>query len=372
LTSRAGDPSDPQAATRPGRPLVAVVEGATIQEALERNDALYSRLASLQRERGAEIGVLAFDSLRVALPSLHTQQRSIETLKNLDLAPLRESIAIAGRSAGIQPAYAQRFLDDLASLQQGADEVRPIDYSSIWADAGEPFRQTVERLVTTGADGSFRVATPIFPGASGFAEEQLNALMAGLSGDRPLVRFIGDPMIERELAQRLKFDLALFALLGVAAIYLALLVHFKGARRATLAQAVILVQGLWVIGLMNAVGLRVHFMTLLALPLVVVLTLDNTLHLLQHYMDHRSLDVRLSVATLGRSVVLSCGAIAILYGALALTRDFRDLGLVAVFGAVSSVVGTMMLLPAAIKVWGRGQPLLSVLAAPEPPGGRGG
>lgn len=344
---------------RPGRPVVAIVEADTIQEALERNDRLYDDLTRIDREAGERAGIQAIDSLRVVLPSLVTQRRSLQALKQFDLEALERSVHNASRMLGLQPSVFESFVEQIADLQRRSVDWQPLEYSSAEGDA---FVRTVQRFVTH-RQGRYRIATPIFPGAEGFTQAQTDLLIRAAAPPGSEVAFIGDPIIERELSERLKFDLALLILLSALAIFAALVLHFRGLRPAVLAFIAVAVQGIWVGGAMVLFGVPLHLLTLMAMPLGVTLALDNVTHLLQNFRDRQSMDVRFSLVTLGRSIVLSCTAIGLLYGTLALAslEGLRDLGRVVLFGAGASLVATLALLPAMIRLWGRDEPLLSIL-----------
>ena len=347
-----------QGSPRPGRPLVGIVQGETIQEALEKNDQLYDDLVRLRQQWGEQLGILTVDSLRVVLPSLDTQRRSLDTMKNIDLKPLNESIENSSRAAGFQPVIFQSILDQIADLQERSADAELTEYSS---PAGEAFNEAVRRKVTH-RDGTYRVATPIFPSAQGFSQEQLQRLIRLINPTEEHVKFIGDPIVESQFSERIKYDLALLAFLSSLSVFFALFLHFRrNIRYALLASVPIAVELLWVCGAMSHAGIPLHFLTLMALPLVVTLSLDNSIHLLQHFLDRNPDDVRLTVISLGRSVVLSCVVVGLLYGTLGFVDGLRDLGFVCVFGALASLVGTLVLLPALIQIWGRDQTLLSVL-----------
>ncbi len=348
----------------PGRPLVAIVEAETIQEALERNDSIYEDLVRIQRDSGEELGIQAIDSLRVILPSMATQRRSLERLRGFDLESLDRSVLEASNRAGYHPAIFQNFSDSMATLQSLASQIELLEYSTA---AGPDFTRAIQRFVTH-KDGKYRIATPIFPGPLGFDQFSLDHLLAQLDPTSTRAIFIGDAVIERELSSRLKYDFAFLLLLAGLSVFVALVIHFRGLRPASIAFAAVAVQGLWVGGAMRLADIPVHFLTLMTMPLGVVLALDNAIHMLQFARDRRVSSSRLAMISLGRPVVLSCCSIALLYGMLALSvfEGLRDMGRVVLFGSAASLVITLSLLPALIQIWGRDQPLRSILRPTDP------
>lgn len=353
--------ADASEITRPGRPLVALVEAPTLEEALQRNDQLYDRLLAAREED--QLGILAIESLRVTLPSVQTQLRSIEHLKTLDLSALNESIALASWDAGFKPTVFKNLLQTLATMQAHVADPAQQDYLIQFDLTSDPvFMRAVQRLVTH-VDNTYRVATPIYPRAEGFSRDQITLLTSFANPDGAGVNFVGDPMIEREISERLKYDLAVVFMLASAAVFLCLVLHFRGFRPALIAFGCVVAQGLWLMGLMSLAGVPLHMLTLMAIPIVITMAVDHAIHILQHYRDRRSLDVRIALLSTGRAVLLSGVLSLLLYGTLSLidVEGMRHLGLVMVFGAASNLIGSLLLLPAAIRVWGRSQPLLSVL-----------
>jgi predicted RND superfamily exporter protein len=99
------------------------------------------------------------------------------------------------------------------------------------------------------------------------------------------------------------------------------------------------------------------------MPLIFCLAMDNALQLAQFYRDRQPCSVRHAMGSLGRVVLLSCGLMVLLYGTLALAYypAVRNFGAMVIYGAAGVSVGTVMLLPALLQLYGRGQPLLETL-----------
>lgn len=364
---------------RPGRPIIAMVRGKTRQEALERNDQLYENLLALD----GQYNILAYDSLRTVLPSLRSQKASLNRLSALDLEPFRAQIQAASAAAGFQPEYFEPFIRALQSLKEAAAAApKYIDYTTDTDDElFEALSKTAPHYMTKrqaeaepggmgSAEGAkpgreeYVVTTVIYPHEDGFPRLKLNRLAADLKKNSlDDLTLIGDPLIERDLSRLVKFNLAVMILLSAFVIYLALLLHFRSARLTWLTFLPVLVELVWLGGLMALAGIQIHFFTVLAMPLVLCLAMDNALQLTQYFHDRRPCSVRHVMLSVGRVPMLTCGMTALLYGTLALASypGMRDCGAVVLFATGATLVGAIMLLPALLMLFGRGQAVLESL-----------
>lgn len=342
---------------RPGRPIIAVVHGKTLQEAIERNDQLYENLWSLDRK----YNLLAIDSLRTVLPSLRSQKASLDRLNELNLDPFRQDIERVSKEVGFKPVVYEPFLKALENFKQMAANPEYIEFN---ANASEVLISNVQRYITRKED-AFNVATVIYPHADGFAPVHLIGLSAALGKGVEGLKLMGDPLVERELSRQIKFNLAIMILLSVFIIFVALIVHYKSPRLAWLTFLPVVAEVVWLCGMMALTGLRIHFFTVLAMPLVLSLAMDNAMQLTQYYFDRQPCSVHHAMVSVGRVIMLTCGLTALLYGTVALASypGMRDFGAVALYGTGAVLAGTVMLLPALLQLFGRGQPVLESLIA---------
>ena len=350
----------PSSATKPnfphpGRPIIAVVHGRTWQEALEGNDTLYENLLAL----GDQFNILSYDSLRTVLPSMRSQKASLAKLNQLDLAPFRHDIRNVSRAVGFKPLIYEPFIAAIDSFKNKASRPEYIDYND---SASDLLISTVQRFVTGKEDGYY-VTTVIYPHADGFSPMQLGQLSSALHYGLRDLSLIGDPLIEHDLSRMIKFNLAIMILLSIVIIFTAMMLHFKSIRMALLTFLPVLAEIVWLCGIMALTGIQIHFFTVLVMPLVLCLAMDNALQVAQYYTDRQPCSVRHVMASLGRAAVLTCGIMALLYGttSLAQSAGLRDFGTVVLYGSGMVMAGTIMLLPALLQLFGRGQSVLEAL-----------
>jgi predicted exporter len=299
------------------------------------------------------------------LPSIQSQQASLAQLAAFDLAAFHAELQAACVRLGLRPKVYETFLAALGKLRRESANPRYIGFS-----VAEPpeLLDAVMRYVTRkdSDDGhpTYYVRTVIYPSVHGFAPSKFPAMRRDLTYGLPDLTLIGDPVIEREMTDMIKANLAATILLAIATILAALFIHFKKARLVWLTFIPIVAETLWMCGLMELAGLQIHFFTVLAMPLVLSLAFDNALQLTQYFSDRQPCTVRHAMVSVGRVPALTGGVVALAYGTLGLMSypGFQDFGQMVVIGALVTTLGSTMLQPALLQILGKGQPLADALA----------
>ena len=341
---------------RAGRPILAIIHDQELQRALEKNDLLYERLLEL----GSDFNIFLKDSLRTVLPSRKSQMNSLAELKQLDLGPFQKTVASVTRDAGFKPIVYEPYINLLRKFMGQADQPDWIGVSIMESDT---MLRNVQRYMTSRPEGVY-IATSIYPNSDGFSPRDIDRLAEKLESGIGGVTLIGDPVIERNLARVIKFNLAILILASVGCILIALVLHFRNLRLGWLTFVPIVAELVWLTGAMALTGLSIHFFTVLAMPLILAVAMDNALQLTQYYQDRNPCRIGHAMDSLGRVALLGAGVIAFIYGSVALSshQGLRDFGVTILIGLGVIILGTEMLLPALLKLLGLGQPLQNALA----------
>jgi predicted RND superfamily exporter protein len=340
---------------RPGRPIVAVVAGRNLQEALERNDRLEANL----RAAMPQFQIFAYDSLRWSLPAVKTQQASLARLRQLDLNQLRGALQKAAAPLQLRPVIYEPLLDLLRSAQHESKGPHQLTFGP---ELSDELILNVQRHATRQGDQHY-VATVIYPQARGFDARQIPLLERALSAGLDRLVLVGDPIIEREIAHLIKINLAVLILLSFFCIVAALVIHFRSVRRACIAFIPILFALISLGGAMALAGLELHFFTVIALPLILCLAMDHAMQFTQYYYDRQPVSVRLVMHSLARVMVLSGGTMALFIGTMTLTSypGLRDFGSTLLLGLLVIAISGLMLLPALLQLFAKGESLWQVL-----------
>jgi uncharacterized protein len=101
------------------------------------------------------------------------------------------------------------------------------------------------------------------------------------------------------------------------------------------------------------VGIRVHFLDLIALPITIGIGVDYAVNLAARHRAERSPDARHLLETTGAAVVLCSYTTTVGYGSLLLSSNggIRAFGLAALIGEIACVMMALVLVPALLAVW---------------------
>ncbi len=303
---------------------LALVSGATEEEALARNDVLFHTLVKL-RASGA---IDDFRSLHSVLWSEGLQRRNLKVL-------------------AAQPQLASRL--DAAFVQEGFQ---------------------------SGAFAAFEDALKAHPAPLTFAELMASPLAsmvrpfrAELNG-RVLVfsflRAVHQPELVREAVGQLSgatyFDQRAFldgaygeyrrralqlVALGLGLVFLLVLVRYRSLRLALAAFLPAVVAALGTLGLVGVLGLQANLMHIVALLLVLSIGVDYGVFM----VEHRNSSTELSATML--SIAVACLTTIFSFGVLAMSSNpaLTALGLAVGTG----VLFALLLAPAALVLLGRGE-----------------
>jgi predicted RND superfamily exporter protein len=106
------------------------------------------------------------------------------------------------------------------------------------------------------------------------------------------------------------------------------------------------------LGTMHLLGMKLHYMNIIALPMIVGIGVDAGLHLLQRYYEDERRNLRAAVTRTGRAVVITSMTTMLGFGSLSLAhfQGLRELGLVAIIGVLYTMFGALLVLPAVLRM----------------------
>lgn len=147
----------------------------------------------------------------------------------------------------------------------------------------------------------------------------------------------------RRLAAR---DLARLAWLALAAVVAVVVITFRGRPRPVLlALTPVLVGPLWALGLWGWSGRELDLVSLIALPVLLGIGIDNGLHALLAERRHAARDLRQGLQEAGPAIVLTALTTCAGFASLALSRlpGLRQGGVLVAVGILACLVATLML-----------------------------
>ncbi len=208
--------------------------------------------------------------------------------------------------------------------------------------------ELVERL--RGKDGSWMVLAA----ANGdpFEQSFLDAHIDELYSISPEVT--GLIPVWKRMLDKILADLPVLMGATLLAVAFFVLLGLRSLRGMVLALAPLLVGMVWTIGLLGLAGMNFNVVSVLAVPLIVGIGIDNGVHL-YHRIRHDG-SVAAALAHTGKPVLLTSLTTGIGFGSLLLSvhRGVFYLGLTTALGILCCLVVTLLLLPALVAIFDEG------------------
>jgi hypothetical protein len=201
-------------------------------------------------------------------------------------------------------------------------------------------------------------------------DEQIAAILAAAQGPEQFV-YTGESRITRSAVTLIRRDFTRFTPIAVACVLAVLWFAFRRIRAVVLPLVTVTLAVVWTIGVMALAGIPVSLGTFMLPPLLLVVGSAQAMHVIAAYYEQvRRGNQRGAVAEAVHAVwaplLISTVTLAVGFGALTVSDivAVRDLGVMAVIGAVLSALSSLGFLPAALAVWS--QVVGSSETAPSP------
>lgn len=302
----------------------------------------------------AQVGPLvarirADDAARPPVRRWLTDVRSIEDLLPPDQAA-KLTVLAELRALIDDPALQATLSDDerarLARLRP-ADDLRPLTDADVPLALAWPFTErdgTVGRLIVLRGSGRFRPFNVrdrlVFANEVGRIELPPGAIVAA------------ETLIVADVVRSMEHDaprMIAFALIGSVVV----VVMVMGLRRHGLVTLASAGGGVTLmIALCALVGLKVHFLDLIALPITIGIGIDYAVNLAARDRQEGERGLDHVLRTTGATVLLCSYTTAVGYGALLLSANggIRAFGLAALLGEIACITMALIVAPAALTL----------------------
>lgn len=153
------------------------------------------------------------------------------------------------------------------------------------------------------------------------------------------VHYSGLPYIRTITSQKVKHELLLFTILTILLASIILLFFFKSFKAFFYPLIVIIASVLWIMGLIQLFGYEITILTGILPPLIIVLSVENSIFLINHYhheyASHRQKTLALArtIRRVGGAMLLTNITTAIGFAAFIITRNT----LLVEFGVIASL-----------------------------------
>jgi predicted RND superfamily exporter protein len=172
--------------------------------------------------------------------------------------------------------------------------------------------------------------------------EELYAIDAEVTGITPAAVRVLD---------KISSDIPFLTLLTILAVSLLVFLGVRSLRGSLLSLVPLVVGMIWTLGLLGAFGIPLNFVSVLAIPLIVGIGIDDGVHLYHRVRHDRDLGQALTHA--GKPIILTSMTTGIGFGSLLLSvhRGIWYLGFTTAIGIVACLIASLVLLPALVAIF---------------------
>ena len=342
----------------PANQIVLVVQGQNDpQVALEENDKLFENLRDLNSLNPD--APLVVDSLRHFIPSAQSQRIQLQRMANFPTDQLRITLERIARENNLSIRIFEEFLttiDEFKSSAQKAleDPNVPIDITRLDRSANPALIDIAQRYTYKTRDGNWRILTQVYPPLTEEWRDGVpNVFMERISSRlQNGVEITGPVIIQQQVRELMIRDLAISVLVVFFAITLVLCYYFSSLFKALLSLLPVIMGLLTTLGVMSMVDMKLHYINIIALPLIVGIGVDSGIYMIQRFYENPDHDLKTTVIGTGRAVLISSLTTIFGFGALAFAEyeGIRDLGLVSIIGVGSSLIFSLIVLPTLLRL----------------------
>ncbi len=181
-----------------------------------------------------------------------------------------------------------------------------------------------------------------------------------------LTRFVSDldtvsdkatglPPVFRALIEVIGQDGRNAAFLTLAIVFLILWVDFRSPGYALLAMTPLVVGVVWMIGLMQLVGMQLTVMNVMGLPMIVGIGIDDGVHIVHRLRIEGKSKLNTVFSSTGKAIALTSITTMLAFGSLifAIWRGFGHLGGALFLGVGACFLTTLIILPGIIGLMNR-------------------
>ena len=165
-------------------------------------------------------------------------------------------------------------------------------------------------------------------------------------------RITGTPIIYYVLITFIGKDGKLAAILTLIVVFMLLLIDFKNLKLALLTMIPLILGTIWMVGVMNLIGMQLNLLNVMGLPLILGIGIDYGVHIVHRYKIEGSNKLKTIFSSTGKAVFLSGITTLLAFGSLGFSssRGLASLGFTLGIGIITIMTATLVLLPAIIAL----------------------
>jgi hypothetical protein len=329
-----------------GSPNVLLIAGGQ-EDVLERAERLTASLETF-RQRGVLKTVFSPTNL---LPSARAQRQRAASLATINFTASARALEEALRENGFQTAPHKPYIEQLRKLGQDAEPV------TLETAAGFLPSGLLDNSIRKTGDGSYVAAIAYYAANPNDPQAIPDAVLDSWRHQfGPFVDFSFEK-INRDMQRRILHDSRSALAWTAAAIVLIVYLSFRSLRVSLLVLAPIVFAIIVTFGLLRLVGHPFSFMSITAIPLIIGIGIDNSIHLVRRYLEDEHNSILEMAKASGAALIQSNLTTIVGFGALMASTfaPLAEMGLVTSLGVSLALAGGLWLIPAVILTGGGGK-----------------
>jgi len=165
-------------------------------------------------------------------------------------------------------------------------------------------------------------------------------------------KITGTPRLFLRLTELFARDGARAVILTIITVFILLLIDFRSIKSALMAMLPLVAGTIWMVGLMNLFGLQLTFISLMGIPMIIGIGIDDGVHILHRYRIEGPENTRTVMRSTGRAVLLTSLTTMAGFGSLMIAkyRGFTSLSSLLVIGVGVCFVTSVVFLPALMNL----------------------
>lgn len=192
-------------------------------------------------------------------------------------------------------------------------------------------------------------ATYVYPKSDIWDPEKMNEFIADIRSVDPQV--LGTPVEVYESSRLMQKSFQRAALYAFLVITILVLIDFKRPKYAFLAMAPLVMGIVWLLELMGWLGIQFNLANFFAIPVLLGVGVDNGVQIIHRFIQEKSITKAMSKST-GAAILLTSLTTGVSFGTLIISahRGIMSLGIIMTLGAITCMIGSMLLLPVMLKL----------------------
>ncbi len=328
------------------KPVSVVATGTSDEELIHRLKLLNTKLDTLSN-RGM---VMDYSSMLRYIPTIQQQRENLEKIKGLDVESILFKVRLEMARQGLKMNYFR--LDRLRNMLTVREPV------TISMFQQQRFSEIMRHFYIE-KQGIKKVVTQVQLTGNSYEIDIVNDFVRAINQDSVLKNenyvITGIRVMTAEFLKLVKKDLSMAFMASLVAVIMLVVIKYRNLKAILVCLVPLVFSVLVITGGLRLFGIKINFVNMIAIPLLIGTGVDYGIYIISRYLEDRRHDVMAAIQETGQSIFLS--ALTTMIGFSSLTfvdnRGLSSLGYMCTIGIFISVLSSVIILPAMLRLWGK-------------------